>query len=206
MFQKTFSPRAFGSGSGTVKNEDSSWAAARGAATGDSVDETKAYGGSRANVGSTTWYIDRGFLSFDTRSLPDDAVIIAVTLSGTFGGNDGDNDGDDYGVIVQSTQASATGLTTADFNNAGATIGSNTIDLTAYYPVSAPATFTFNATGRGWVNVTGDTTLAIREGHDILNHPINDAAQNQAQLVSSSLVVTYTSAIESGGSFLFNFV
>jgi len=203
MFQKTFSPRAFGSGSGTVLNADSSWANVRGATTGDSVSTTNVAGNSRSNVGPTEWYIDRGFMSFDTSALPDDAIISAVTLQASITVIDGDNDGDDYVVIVESTQASATTLTTADFNNAGATAGSDTYDLTGG---TGSVTFTFNATGRGWVNVAGNTLLAIREGHDMLNHQIADAGQDYGTLTSISLTVTYTSVIQCGGSFLFNFV
>ena len=116
----------------------------------------------------------RGFLSFDTSALPDTAVIISVKLKLYVTGKVNDrNDGNDFITVVQGRQASPTSLSNSDFVNAGnalinPTEGSNRIDITSI-PINAYTSWILNATGFSWVSTSGYTTLALREGHDVLN-------------------------------------
>ena len=97
------------------------------------------------------------------------------------------DDGYDYIRVVQTDQPDHTALTTADFNNAGATTnptpGSFDIDFSSLPSVAAWVGFDLTATtGVAWIKksgqtstcgtstgLTGWTCLGLREGHDVVN-------------------------------------
>lgn len=113
---------------------------------------------------STWYYIDRLFFQFDTSALPDTAVIDSVTFSvyvESIGWS-----GEEFG-LVQNTTASNTTLVTADYGKCGtpegATEGASRVSITT----TGWKTFTFNATGRSWVNRTGYTKIGIRPSQDL---------------------------------------
>lgn len=133
-------------------------------------------------IGSTQFYgagsdytIARAFLPFDTSGLPEGITITTATVdlyitakTDTAGGANG------YMVISgQTNQASTAEIVMDDFDQAGATAGSATLDVTDI-TTGAYNTFTLNATGRGWISTTGTTKIGVRDGFDITNTPVAD--------------------------------
>ncbi len=132
--------------------------------------ETKTYSGN-------TYSISRILLPFDTSALPDDAVVDIASLRVYIGNpiNDQDDDGNDFLRVVQNTAASPTAITNDDYDQVGAidnpTAGATDLDISN---IAGPdhKTFTLNATGRSWINLTGYTKFGLREGHDVVDDPI----------------------------------
>lgn len=201
-----FTP-ANNAGAGYVqKDSTASWAAAHDAATGDSVGVTSTERYLQAVYTATPkWYICRIFLPVDTSSIGAGATITATTLKvkqfGTHRGTGVD------AVVVQSTQASPTALTTADFNQLGTVAGSNVV----YIDDGANAwhTFTFNATGRGWVDPATYVKAGLRDdGNDRADSAPSGLNDSVIYMPASSgnepyYTITYTPG---GGAFLFNLV
>ena len=148
---------------------------------------------------------ERFFALFSTGALGSGASVTAATLSVyPTSKSNGDNDGDDWLNVVQSSPASNTAITTADFNQCGAvsnpTEGATRIDL-GLISTGAYCDWTLDATGRGWISTTGITKLGLREGHDCLNSAIADNTTNtidanDADAAGTStdpkLTITYT--------------
>ena len=129
--------------------------------------------------------IQRIFVPIDTSGLDNDAVISAADfkIKTTATVYDDDNDGKDFLSVVQTFQTSNTSLVVGDYEDCGSDNG--TAARAKYTPVEAVdsgnrldisnittgdwLTFSFNATGIGWISKTGYTNLGIREGHDILD-------------------------------------
>lgn len=136
--------------------------------------------------------LTRGFLSFDTSSIPDGAVVTSAKLKLFVTGKyNHRNDGNDFVTVVQGRQASPTALANSDYPNAGDAItnpteGSNRVDITNIL-ISAYSSWILNATGISWVSKTGYTAIALREGHDLLNiWPAYASGQLNAVHVSMS--------------------
>lgn len=125
-------------------------------------------------LGNKAVSLARGFLSFDTSTLPDDAIIVSANLKLYVTGKlDNKNDGNDFVSVVEGRQASPTSLSNNDYANAGdstnnPTEGSNRVDITSI-ALNAYTSWILNATGYSWVSKTGYSNFALREGHDILN-------------------------------------
>lgn len=120
------------------------------------------------------YYIKRAFLPFDTSVLPNDATIISVTVNlYVTAVNDTDNDGDDWvNIVGPTTQASATALSTADFDQCGSI--NNPAEIATRIDIgnintSAYNVWTLNATGIALISKTGNTLLGAREGHDAID-------------------------------------
>lgn len=122
--------------------------------------------------GVSTYEIDRGFLLFDTSSIPDTDVISAATVQLYITSvTDTDNDAQSYVTIIgNTTPASNTDLVAGDFDQCGAidnpTKMSDDVDATGI-TTGAYNTWTMNATGLANISQTGITKWGIREGHDI---------------------------------------
>ena len=168
-----------GTGDGWVQKKNSpNWDITHDAASGSKVDYTL---GStflaRAGITSDGDYIiTRGFLPFDTSSLPDTASISAAVLDLYITGlENGDNDGDDFIVVVQAAQSSTSSLVLDDYDQCGAVNspneGSSRYDVTTDFVDDAYNSLILNLTGLGWISTTGWTKLGLREGHDVLDHP-----------------------------------
>lgn len=133
--------------------------------------ESSAFSGTAQNV------IKRSFFPFDTSSIPDtdtinsaDFKLYWVTIINT------DNDWDDFIVTVQTSQASTSTLTTADYDQCWDAIDnptewSNRIDLWSL-STSAYNTFTINSTWLWWIDKTWITKLGTRTWHDVIDSPI----------------------------------
>lgn len=166
-----------GSGDGSVRCINASWATARGATNGTLVDNSGYILSYRTGASGTDYGIYKTFLPFDTSGLPDSITVSGVDLRVKMNGEkyDQDNDANAYITVVQGTPASNTALVTEDFDQAGTTEGIDTgerEDITGTTTTST-LTFSLNSTGRGWVNATGYTVLALREGHDLQNDQPN---------------------------------
>jgi len=165
-----------GSGDGYVNyNDAASWDTAHDAATGTSAADDVAFSMVDSYESGVYFGIYRAFFPTDTSALPDNAVVTDATFDvyGVLKTNT-DDDGYDYINIVQTDQPDPTNLTTADFNNCGATDnpaqGATAIDI-GVIATSAYNTWTLNDTGKGWISVDSYTMLGMRTGHDIQDHP-----------------------------------
>ena len=163
------------------------------AATGDATNHTNttfhalSSNASGKEFSFTTY--DRGFVPFNTSSIPASATVTAATLNlyVTAKTNGDTNDALDYITVVQTSQASETSLATADFDQCGS-ISNPTegVDSGQRKDISSISTgaylvFTLNSTGRGWIKKSGQTAncgttagftcLGVREGHDTTNTP-----------------------------------
>ncbi len=118
-------------------------------------------------AGQNLHFIGRGFLSFDTSGIPDTANISNVVLQiapltiSVFSHSTVD--------VCQSTQQSPSAVTASDFPRVGTTVAGS-LD-TQSFQRNQYATIPLNSTGRGWINKTGKTTLALRDRNDRQNVP-----------------------------------
>ncbi len=214
MAELTVYPEA-GNGYCQCEQSGSSWANVQGE-TGEtgvttSVGSTINEAVGPARVNDTNYRLGRFFIPFDTSGLGVGAVVSAATLSVYIvGKDDDDNDGDDWINVVQTTQAATGSLATSDYELCGDSIddpteGATRIDI-GDITTSAYNTWTLNATGRGWIDVEGDTKLGMREGHDCLdNKPAVDGGRNildvrtvaYADTTSDpKLIITYSEDVE----------
>ena len=196
----TFYPAA---GDGSVYyNNSNSWSTTHDATSGSAA----SYTGTTLNVNSgkynsTKYKIERPFLPFDTSSLPDNAVVSTAKLKVYVDSklND-DNDGDDWVTVAQGSEASPTSLVTADYDNAGSVSNpTEGIDNTERKDITGVSTgqylvFTFNTTGKGWVSKTGNTKLALREGHDDINSSFTGSSGQYDQLTIRTAEYTGTTS------------
>jgi hypothetical protein len=154
------------------------WALARDSATGAIVETTG------NTVSSTTDYFNskynciRGFLYFDTSSLPDDCTIVSAQLS-VYGKNGAQYQATDPqadGLLYEGTQSSA--LAASDFNKFGSVLLSD--DFTNWqYPISTVGynAISLNSAGKALINKTGITQYCIRIKGDVDNN--SPASTNQ---------------------------
>ena len=155
-----------GAGDGSVGNitAHSNWNDCRTAGTGDYVDyisTTAFYDASFA----PTYYLRRLFFPFNTSDLGSIDVSAAV-MTIIANQNKVGSPGPMY--LVQTSQASNTQLTTADYDAFSYTAG---IDGTVNIPTSGnPAVFTLNSTGRGWVSGSAWTKLGVIDSDDFNNN------------------------------------
>ena len=128
--------------------------------------------------------IERGFVNIDTSALGADAVIDSAKLYFHEGGDIAYPINDSYAYVglTQSTQADPTSPPElGDYGSVGSTQGADTIMLDALAG-NAYNCLTLNATGISWINLTGWTSLALREGHDITNNACSGASDNHFTL------------------------
>lgn len=144
------------------------------------------------------YYIYRGFLYFDTSSIPDDATITGVQLN--LYGYDSSLYANSYSYIIQNGQPTYphNPLVVDDYNkdyysgDGGSIAGTWVNDAWNYV--------TLNADGISWVNKTGLTKFCIRTNLDIAGTPpsatswpnIQIASRNYSLTYAPRLVVTYT--------------
>ena len=195
-----------GAGDGDVDRSGGvSWADAHDTASGTAVDYTTGTTTAESgysNIKAAAWYVNRVFFPFDTSSIPAGAVVSSATLNVyvTFTFNQV-NDAYDYLTVVQTSQSTHTQLANADFDKCGAvTTPTEGIDTSERKDITnitqyAYLTITLNATGKGWIkksgqtsnctSTTGITCLGVREGHDTTNTDVGTAGSNYAQMSTS---------------------
>lgn len=181
------------SGDGSIYYSNSNWATTRTAAAGTQASATATTFTVGSSKASNKYRIDRGFLSFDTSSLPDNATVTSAKLKlfVTAKANN-DNDGDDWLTIVQGMQPSAKTLTASDYDLAGLINGpvegidsSERKDITNV-GTNAQVIFNLNQNGKNWISKIGVTKFALREGHDVLNSVFVGSNGQANKLVMSS--------------------
>jgi hypothetical protein len=204
-----------GAGDGFITNNDTTWAAARSAASGDVSYYTQDYTITRSflNAISEKPTIDRTFLPFDTSAIPANASITSATLYVYMPSTPVcDEFTPSFFIgVVETSQASSTILSNADFDAVGSVVAATSTYAyaEAVYASSTYMSFSLNTTGLGWIKKSGETSscgtnpgttcLGLREGHDFENIDIgiNSCAQIIATSVGDAgeepyLVITYT--------------
>ena len=106
---------------------------------------------------SGTYYIERGFETFDTSSLGDSDYIANVTLKLRIEGVSGS---DVSFNVFNSTHTDT--VADADYDLGGTTAYATAIPI-SNISVGQDITFTFNAAGRAAINKTGKTKFCIRQ-------------------------------------------
>ena len=188
-------------------NTPDSWNTSHDSANGTGVVGTQGRGQSQeANGDGSRYIIRRGFVPFDTSGIGSDNIATDAVLSlYEVSSSDSDNDGDDWINIVQTTQASLSSLDVSDYSKCGDAVdnpteGSTRKDLGTLTTSEQYYNWTLNSTGLRWVNVTGNTLLGVREGHDCVDSPIANGTSDAFTFYSSEesgtskdpkLVVTY---------------
>jgi len=180
------------SGDGSIyRNNSSNWTTTRSAISGSGVSSTvttlKVGSGKYSSI---RFQIERGFLSFDTSALPDNATITNANLKVFVDSKlNNDNDGTDWVTVVQGNQPSTSSLALADYDLAGSVNNPvEGIDALGRKDITLVATgqtlgFTLNQTGQNWVSKTAPTKLALREGHDVINSPFVGSSGQHNRLV-----------------------
>ncbi len=196
----SFFPQA---GDGMVtSNASATWATIHDGTTGSAAAATATtFNVDSGKSSSTNYKIERGFLAFDTSSLPDNAVISSAKLKLIPNSKlNNDNDGDDWITVTQGTQASPTTLGTADYNKAGlATLPVEGIYNTERKDITNITTglylaFNLNPTGKTWISTTGSTLLGLREGHDAINSAFTGTSGQYDQVIFRSGEYTGTTS------------
>jgi len=157
-----------GSGDGYVHNADASWSACRSATDGDSADYTVTFADARARyyTGGSVYQIRRVFWPVDTSGLPDNASISDATWY-FYVDKDNSTIPDASVYCVSASQASASSLGTADFDQVGSTsFGSvNIPDGSGLVQHS----ISLNSSGISNISKTGWSKFALRENKDFNN-------------------------------------
>ena len=165
----TFNPSAdagirYYNGSGT-------WSSVRAEATGTNAYTTETQINMAASY-NTLALILRSFFNFDTSSLPDGATITSAKFKAYGYGKVG-TEGSVY--LVGSTAADT--LTTADYDQSGATAFSDTQVTLSSWSTSGYNEFPLNAAGIAAISKTGLTKFAGRHSSDFNNSaPSTDCA------------------------------
>jgi len=185
----------------------------RNNSTGTSVDYTTAsYYFTYNTAPSAVGICYRSLVPFVTSSLGAGAEVTAATAS-IYGGTDPevkrDDDAQDIGITL-STQASVTEITTDDYDAItlnSAPEGSDARVTLAAWNESGYNNWVLNATGMGWVAVSGNTKFCFRGGDDLddtnptsYNYCTCEYSENSGTTVDPKLAVTYTPG--GGGAFL----
>ncbi len=163
------------SGDGHVYIDNgSTWALTHNAGSG-----TASYGFDEIEVGSgiysNQWYISRGFLSFDTRSLPEDIDISSSSVSVYISSGQSQNDDTkNYYSVVRGYQSATSSLSNGDYDAIGDIIGGDVFDGSSCASLCQKGRIylDLNSTGQSWINPSGWTELGIREGHDLEDSPL----------------------------------
>lgn len=151
-----------GSGDGYVRYITTTWAAVHSAATGDLADYTNTATGMASvwKVSASDWRIYRSFFPTDTSAIADGDTISAASFFYTYDSNIGNVDSTTY-EIVQTSQASTSSLTTADYDALTFTSGGSGAFTTGTNEI------TLNATGLSWISKTGVTKIGGINSYDL---------------------------------------
>jgi hypothetical protein len=122
--------------------------------------------GQRYNSGAYEYEVNRAAVYFDTSDLPDDAVISAATLSLRGYGDYSDTD---FDITVTNGMPSYPHylLDDGDYQLSLYTDGGGTLSTAGGFSTSSYNDITLSATGRGWINKTGDTKFMLMSNRDI---------------------------------------
>lgn len=182
---------------GSVVNVNANYVTCQGAANASTV---------RANTDATfypqnsfigTYYVERGFLYFDTSSLTAAATITDATLKVYQTAGSENNAGQNTLTIVEGVQGDP--YDAADYGDHLAKTTSGGSCTWAARGVGAYTEIILNATGEGWINKTGTTLFCLRVSGDIAVSTPNNTNQwhissqnNGTAAQHPRLVVNYT--------------
>ncbi len=218
-----------GAGDGTIGTALGTWAASHDATSGTAQptlssitvsslharEEISCDGGGPTYT--NTFYIDRGFLPFDTSGISASATISSASLNVyVFAKDNGDNDGSDFITVVQTSQAGHTTLVGGDFDQCGAidlptegVDGGERKDITSI-STSAYLTFTLNSTGLGWIKKNGEdapcsttngiSCFGVREGHDTSDDPVATPVVGDCEYGEIASTVVFYASEQTGTS------
>jgi hypothetical protein len=150
---------------GQVKSGDGAYAFIHDFATGNEVATT----GINIYIGQllagANYRIYRGYVYFDTSSLPDGGVITAATLN-LYGYND--QSSTDFNITIQNGQPDYPHdpLEAGDYDYTKYSGDGGSL-TTAGFSTAGYNTITLNADGRSWINKAGTTKLCLRSSRDI---------------------------------------
>ncbi len=179
---------------GRIRHSGDTYSTVQSAATGTSVSNTNVVFAVGQTKVSTTYYIDRGVVFFDTSGLPDTAEISAAALRLYSGFDDSATDFDL--TVVSYTGASP--ITVDDFDAFGTTdFGHmNTSDFAGIE--EANDDIALNASGIAAISLTGTTAFGLRSSRDIAATQPTGAEQvnicsreNDGTNTAPTLIITY---------------
>ena len=190
---------------GHIRGLSTSYATARSTSTDTDIASTANTVG-QTLAGGTNYIIFRGFLSFDTSAIPDDATIDSATLGVCA---DADNSTTDFNVQVYRYAWVETLDGNREANYDGAYGGSATLEGTLRNTADGWSSGTFYtlAVDTAGINKTGDTKYALVSSRDVGNNTptgsesVNWRSGDYAGTTSDPyLEVTYTEAGGGAGS------
>ena len=144
---------------GTLYGNSTSYATAHDAASGTFYDEIQ--------VGQQIWsgqyWVYRGFLYFDTTSIPDNATIDEAKISIEI---EDDLSDTDFNITIQNGQPTypSTPLTETDYNKNYYSGNGGQLDTST---IGLPGRYNITLTETGWINKQGMTKLCLRSDRDI---------------------------------------
>jgi len=183
----------YGTNTGEIGINNASFSTAHNAATGGYVSTGGANVAAYLRPLDSLYYIQRGFVEFDTSSLGAGATITGATLRVMGNGKDTTSSGRAY-APYPSTASNP--LTTADYSQVGTTPYATGIADTVWQ-TSAFNDWILNSAGIAAVTPTGTTRIAIRESNfDVANSApgSGSAFAGWTNGTAAELVVTYTPA------------
>ncbi len=176
------------------------------ATDGDVADPTAAtvnWAENHDNLDADPFYINRGFLLFDTSSIPDGDTIDSATI--VIVGTSKANDNSDSINIYLSTPATNTNLVLADVDQVGTVVQATAI-TNASWNTAGDNTFTLNATGLTNISKTGVTKFGTRSTNDVANTEPTGANRASGRTADTAgtgddpvLSVTHSSAVNAAG-------
>ena len=156
------------SSDGWVAASNATYSTANAAASASVVNKTGTYAVVGQADSGSVYDIYRSALYFDTSSIPDGAVISAATIY-LYGQGKDIIAGGNFLITVTNGQATYPHdpLEAGDFSR-GNYSGSGAENFsTTSFNVGSYNAITLNATGIGWLNLTGTTKLLIRSSRDV---------------------------------------
>jgi hypothetical protein len=183
---------------GHILGQSATYATARSTSTAS--DDTSTVNSVGQNFGGGQYFVFRGFLSFDTSAIPDDATVDSATLGVCA---DADSSVTDFNVQIYRYAWAETIAANREANFDGAYGGSATLEGTLRNTASGWTSGTFYtlAVDAAGINVSGDTKYTICSSRDIgSNTPggsefVNFRSGDYASTTSDPyLEVTYTEA------------
>ncbi|RLC77524.1 MAG: hypothetical protein DRJ03_26715, partial [Chloroflexi bacterium] len=181
---------------GTLYGNSTSYATAHDAASGTFYDEIQ--------VGQQIWsgqyWVYRGFLYFDTTSIPDNATIDEAKISIEI---EDDLSDTDFNITIQNGQPTypSTPLTETDYNKNYYSGNGGQLDTST---IGLPGRYNITLTETGWINKQGMTKLCLRSDRDINDEtPTGDEFVIIFHSESSSPPKIYITYTVSGDRYIF---
>ena len=174
-----------GAGDGYILNQDSTWAAARGAVSGDNAFATTGANGLNAQTASfvTPRYdVYRTFIPTDTSAIDDAASITACDVKVYVKSKLADEAISIH--AVETSQASTATLDVADFDALSFTDGGS--QAMTGMSVNTYTTIPLNATGLTWISKTGTSKIGLITSQDQSNTSPGAATKENGIIADAS--------------------